>query len=66
MKADCKGALAQLDKSWKSFIHNGNRMTKPQVKAVLEYAVKMGYEHTGQLLDSEIDLILNEISHEKD
>ena len=66
MKADCKGALAQIDQSWKSFIHNGNRMTKAQVKAVLEYAVEKGYEHTGQILDSEIDLILNELSHEKD
>ncbi len=61
MKADCKGALAQINQSWKSFVHNDKAMTKAQVKAVLEYAVKMGYEHTGQLLDSEIDLILNEL-----
>ncbi len=59
MNADCKGALAQIDKSWKSFVHNDKPMTKAQVKAVLEYAVKMGYEHTGLLSDGEIDFILN-------
>ena len=62
MNADCKGALAQIDQSWKSFIHNGNRMTKVQVKAVLEYAVKKGYEHTGLLTHQEIDNIINSLT----
>lgn len=62
MKADCKGALAQIDKSWKSFVHNHNPMTKAQVKAVLEYAVRKGYEHTGQLSDEEIDSVIASIS----
>lgn len=33
-------------------------MSKAQVKAVLEYAVKKGYEHTGLLSQDEIDGII--------
>lgn len=58
MNADCKGALAQLNKSYKAFIHKGKPMTKEQVKAVLEYAIKKGYNHTGLLSDDEVDSIL--------
>lgn len=36
-------------------------MTKAEVKAVLEYAVKKGYEHTGMLSDEEVDSILETI-----
>lgn len=61
MKADIKGALKQLNKSWKCFEHNGKRMTKQQVKAVLEYGLKKGYEHTGQLTDDEVDFVLDSI-----
>lgn len=59
MNADCKGALAQLNKSYKAFTHKGKRMTKSEVKAVLEYAIKKGYEHTGLLSDAEVDSIIN-------
>jgi len=58
MNADVKGALNQLNKSWKAFVHNGQPMTKTAVKKVLEYAVSQGYEHTGQLSNCEIDSIL--------
>ena len=58
MHADVKGALAQLDKSWSSFIHRGQPMTKQQVKDVLEYAVKKGYTNTGQLSEHEVDEII--------
>jgi len=58
MNADCKGALAQIDRSWRAFVHNGKPMTKAQVKEVLEYAVSKGYKHTGLLTDEEIDNIL--------
>lgn len=58
MNADCKGALAQINQSYKSFVHNGNKMSKQAVKKVLEYAVAKGYEHTGQISDAEIDSIL--------
>ena len=33
-------------------------MTKAQVKAVLEYGIKQGYEDTGQLTDEEVDNVL--------
>ncbi len=59
MNADCKGALAQINKSWKAFVHNDKPMTKAQVKSVLEYAVKKGYEHTGLLSNEEIETIIN-------
>ena len=58
MNADCKGALAQINKSYRAFTHNGESMTKSEVKAVLEYAVKKGYDHTGLLTDEEIDTII--------
>jgi hypothetical protein len=60
MNADCKGALAQINKSWKAFTHNGIPMTKQQVQAVLEYAVQKGYDHTGMLSQEEIDNIINQ------
>lgn len=60
MYADCKGALAQLDSSWRAFDHRGKRMTKAQVKAVLEFAVSKGYDHTGEIPDEEIDRIIND------
>lgn len=62
MNADCKGALAQINQSWKSFTHNDKPMTKEQVKAVLEYAIKNGYEHTGQLMAEEIDDVINSLT----
>ena len=62
MNANCKGALAQLNKSWKAFTHKGKRMTKEQVKSVLEYAVQKGYDHTGLLKDEEVDSIINKLS----
>lgn len=61
MNADVKGALNQLDRSYKAFVHNGKPMAKHEVKKVLEYALAKGYEHTGQLSDKEIDSIVNPI-----
>jgi hypothetical protein len=58
MNADCKGALAQINKSWKAFVHKDKPMSKAQVKAVLQYAIGKGYEHTGILSDDEVDNIL--------
>jgi len=58
MNADCKGALAQINKSWKAFVHKDKPMSKAQVKAVLQYAIGKGYEHTGMLSDDEVDNIL--------
>jgi argininosuccinate lyase len=61
MNADCKGALAQLNRSYKAFVHKDKSMSKDEVKAVLEYAIKKGYEHTGMLSDEEVDNILQKL-----
>jgi len=58
MHADLKGALSQLNKSWRWFEHNGKPMTKQQVKAVLEYGISKGYETTKDLTDKEINDVL--------
>lgn len=62
MKADIKGALQQLNKSYRLFEHKGKSMTKPQVKLVLEYGLKKGYNNTGQFTDEEVYNILSGIS----
>lgn len=58
MKADIKGALQQLNISYRAFEHRGKRMTKEQVKKVLEYGLAKGYKHTGEFTDKEVDNIL--------
>lgn len=58
MHADVKGALAQINKSWKFFEHKGQRLTKAQVKKVLGYALDKGYETTASLSDEEVDTLL--------
>lgn len=63
MDADIKGALEQINKSYKAFEHRGKRMTKLQVKKVLEYALEKGYKSTGELSDSEVDTILEQSVH---
>lgn len=63
MNADIKGALAQINKSWKSFYHNGKPMSKNQVLRCLKYGERMGYKHTGEIPDSEIDRIIRETKY---
>lgn len=60
MNADIKGALAQINTSYKAFAHKGKRMSKEQVKKVLEFGLNQGYTNTGQLSDNEVDKILKE------
>jgi hypothetical protein len=66
MNADCKGALAQINKAYKAFVHNGKQMSKAEVKAVLEYAIKKGYDHTGMLSDEEVDNILKTLKNKNE
>lgn len=61
MKADIKGALEQLNKSYRAFVHNDKPMTKKQVKAVLEYGLVKGYIHTGEFSSIEVDRILENL-----
>jgi ribulose bisphosphate carboxylase small subunit len=58
MNADIKGALAQINKSWKAFTHKGRPMTKQEVTKVLKYALAKGYETTGELKDDEVDMVI--------
>jgi len=61
MNASIQGALNQLNKSYLAFKHRGESMTKIQVKTVLEYGLKRGYESTNQLSDEEVDNILKDL-----
>lgn len=59
MNADVKGALVQINQSWKAFEHNGKPMTKEQVTAVLTYADSKGIETVNEIPDSDIEFVLN-------
>ena len=59
MHADLKGALAQINKSYRAFEHRGKKMTKEQVKKVLEYGIAKGYTSTESFNDSQVDAILS-------
>jgi len=65
MNASIQGALNQLNKSYSAFKHKGKRMTKMQVKKVLEYGLKKGYESTNQLSDEEVDGVLKLIKEKE-
>jgi hypothetical protein len=65
MKADLQGALEHIDKYYRVFEHKGKRMTKQQVKTVLEYGIKQGYETTADLSDKEVDDVLYKLNNAK-
>ena len=58
MHADIIGALNAINISWKTFEHKGVKMTKQQVKKVLEYAKSKGYVTTKDLSDEEVEQFL--------
>jgi hypothetical protein len=60
MNTDILGALENIKKSYKLFEHNGNRLTKEQVRKILYYGIRKGYTTTNEFLDIEIDDILKE------
>lgn len=61
MNADIQGALSQIDKSYKAFVHNGNPMTKRQVKAVLNHGLIKGYKTTAEFTDDEVENIIKKL-----
>lgn len=65
MHADLRGSLNQLNKSYKAFEHRNNKMSKREVKAVLEYGLKKGYKTTAELSDDEVDKILFKVNKTK-
>lgn len=60
MHADLAGSLEQINKSWKVFEHNGKPMTKEEVRKVLVYGIKKGYDHTGELTPEDINNALTD------
>jgi hypothetical protein len=58
MYADVNGALAQINRIWRLFEHNGRQMTKDEVYNVLKYAIQKGYKTTKELTDEEIESIV--------
>lgn len=65
MHADLKGALVQLNWSWRSMEHRGNKMSKKEVKAALEYGISKGYQTTKELTDEEVDAVIHVINNGK-
>ena len=61
MHADIKGALVQINKSWKAFEHRGVPMTKEQVRIVLTYADSRGYKSTAEISDEEVDKLIKNV-----
>lgn len=55
MNADIKGALSQINKTYRLFEHKGKSMSKDEVTKILKYGLAKGYEHTGQLTDDDVD-----------
>lgn len=62
MHADLRGALQQINKSYRAFEHRGKPLTKSQVIKVLEYGINMGYKTTEEISDSEVDKILEKFN----
>lgn len=64
MYADVKGSLEQIDKSWRFFKHNGKKMSKKEVEAVLLYALSQGYVTTQEITDKEIEEIIFKVKYQ--
>lgn len=58
MDASIKGGLKWLNKCYSWFEHRGQKMTKAEVKAVLEYGLSKGYVNVSDIPDEEVDQIL--------
>jgi ribulose bisphosphate carboxylase small subunit len=58
MHADLKGALEQINRSYRAFEHRGQKMSKEEVRKVLKYGIDKGYKTTAEFTDEEVDKIL--------
>lgn len=58
MHADLKGALRQINTSYKTFSHNGKSLTKQQVETILKAGIAKGYNSTADFKENEVDNIL--------
>ena len=66
MHADLQGALSQINKSWKAFIHNGKSLSKAQVEKVLKAGIAKGYKTTADFKENEVDELLKQIETTQD
>ena len=66
MHADLQGALSQINKSWKAFIHNGKPLSKKQVKHVLESGILKGYKTIADFKENEVDELLAQLETTQD
>ncbi len=55
MNADLRGALKKINKVWHLFEHKGKILGKENVRKILEYGIKKGYESTNQLTDEDVE-----------
>ena len=58
MNASIEGSLKNLSKVYEFFEHNGQSLSKPDVKKVLLFAKNKGYKSTGQITDADFNLAL--------
>jgi len=65
MHADLKGALAQINRSWRTFEHRDRPMTKSEVRKVLMYGLEKGYKTTAEFTDEEVDQVLGYSNEQK-
>jgi len=62
MHADLKGALDQINKSYRAFEHKGRSMSREEVIAVLKYGISKGYKTTAEFSEEEVDVVLTTLS----
>lgn len=65
MKADIKGCLANINKSYRIFTWEGKPMSKDEVKAVLEYGLACGYECHDDIPGIETSKIIHQVRNKK-
>jgi len=58
MDADIDFALKHFGKIWSAIEHNGKRLSREEVKALLLHGKGKGYKSISQLTDEEIDGVL--------
>jgi len=65
MNINLKNAYNMISHVYYLFEHKGENLTKNEVKAILEYAVKKGYESTCDIPGNEVDKILKDLRAKK-
>jgi len=60
MGANIQWAILNFNRVWNLFEHNGRKLTRMEVMALLNYGLSKGYASTSQLADDEIDMVLSE------